>query len=464
MQVSKNQLELLHQNSLRILEEVGVIFHCSDALDLMRSHGQKVDGNRVFIDKKTVAQALHDTPAEFEISARNPDHSITVGGNNLVITPGFGCPMVSDVNGTQRPATMADYKLFCKLVQSSLQVSVNNSLMVTPTDLPQQDGHKEMLLTGTAYTDKPVMGITTSLQAARDSLAMAEILWGAEQLKSLSPVMMANIAPLSPLQYSQDMAAVILEFSRKGQAVLLCGLMQAGATGPVTLPGMLALHNAELLAGLVLTQLSNPGTPVVYGTTSTITNMKSGAGSIGAPEFSIVQDTFVQLVKYYGLPVRGSGGVTDSHLPDIQAGIESALSLESTIGAGANFVYHSCGVVSSYMSMSPEKFLIDEELCAMVRRKHKPIEITEERIPFDSIKAVDAGGQFLTDPLTAKEFRNEFFLPDLCQRDNYDLWQTKGLPSMVNVAQEQLEQRLGSYQKPDIDSTCLRQLEKYVKQ
>ena len=455
-------LDLIHRSSLRILSEVGVIFHCAESLDLFARHGQKVSGNTVFISEDLVEQALKDAPAEFELAARNPSHSVKVGGENLVITSGFGCPMVSDNTGKQRPATMADYELFCKLVQSSSQVDVNNCLMVTPDDISPENGHLNLLLASMMLTDKPITGITTTRQAVKDSLAMAEILWGSERLNSPSPVMMANIAPLSPLQYSAEMANAILEFSRRGQAVLICGLMQAGATGPVTLPGTIALHNAELLAALVLTQLSNPGTPVVYGTTSTITNMKNGAGSIGAPEFSLIQETFVKLVRHYGLPVRGSGGVTDSHLPDIQAGMESALSLSSTIGAGANFVYHALGVLSSYMSMSPEKFLIDEELCAMVRRRNKPMDITEERTAFESVKKVGPGGQYLTDPLTVREFRKEFYFPSLAQRDGYDQWQKTGAPSMHNIAESKVTERLAQYQQPELDQIVLKQLREYT--
>lgn len=462
MSINKEQLDLLHQSSLRILSEIGLVFHCAESVAQFARHGQKVSGNRVFISDWLVEQALQNAPAEFKITARNPEHTVNVGGEHLVITPGFGCPMMSDNQGRQRPATMADYELFCKLVQSSHQVDVNNCLMVVPGNIPSADGHKNMLLSSMMLTDKPIMGITTTRQAARDSLNMAEILWGSEDLASSSPVMMANVAPLSPLQYSAEMAGAILEFSRRGQAVLLTGLMQAGATGPVTLPGMVALHNAELLAGLVLTQLANPGTPVVYGTTSTITNMTNGAGSIGAPEFSLIQETFVKLVKYYGLPVRGSGGVTDSHLPDMQAGIESALSLSSTIRAGANFVYHACGVLSSYMAMSPEKFLIDEELCAMLRRINKPMEITEQRIALESIKSVGIGGQYLTDPLTVNEFRNEFYFPTLSQRDSNDVWQEKGSPTMKYIAEDKLSERLAQYRKPELDKMILGQLNKYV--
>lgn len=462
MQINTEQLELLHQSSLQILSEVGLIFHCGESLELFAHNGQKVSGNRVYIDENMVEKALRDAPTEFEIIARNPEHTVKVGGDNLVITPGFGCPMVSDVSGKQRPATMADYELFCKLVQNSSQVEVNNCLMVTPEDISSENGHLNLLLASMTLTDKPIMGITTSRRSALDSLAMAEILWGSETLRSSSPVMMANIAPLSSLQYSAEMAGAILEFSRRGQAVLLCGLMQAGATGPVTLPGMLALHNAELLAGLVLTQIAKPETPVVYGTTSTITNMKTGASSIGAPEFSLIQEIFVKLVRYYGLPVRGSGGVTDSHLPDIQAGMESALSLSSTICAGANFVYHACGVLSSYMAMSPEKYIIDEELCAMIRRRIKPMDITKKRIAFESIKKMGVGGQYLTDPLTSTEFRKEFYFPTMSQRDSYDLWEEKGSPALHHIAETKLSERLAQYQKPELDNILLRQLHKYV--
>lgn len=462
MQISTDQLELIHQTSLRILSEIGIVFHCAESLDLFAHNGQKISGNRVYLDRSIIEKALRDSPAEFDITARNPERAIKVGGDNLVITPGFGCPMISDASGRQRPAKLADYKLFCKLVQTSTQVEVNNCLMVTPEDVSPSDGHLKLLLASIELTDKPIMGITTSRRSALDSLAMAEILWGSETMQSCSPVMMANIAPLSALQYSKEMAGAILEFSRKGQAILLCGLMQAGATGPVTLPGMIALHNAELLGGLVLAQIAKPGTPILYGTTSTITNMKTGASCIGAPEFSLIQDIFVKLVKYYGLPVRGSGGVTDSHLPDIQAGMESALSLSTTICAGANFVYHACGVLSSYMAMSPEKYLIDEELCAMLRRRIKPVDITEQRIAFETIKKIGIGGQYLTAHHTSSEFKNEFHFSNLVQRESYDHWREKGALTLHHAAESRLTERLAGYRKPKLDNIIMKQLTEYV--
>jgi len=161
-----------------------------------------------------------------------------------------------------------------------------------------------------------------------------------------------------------------------------------------------------------LSQLVNPGTPVIYGSTSTVTNMRTGGLSIGAPELSMIQNATVQMGKYYGLPCRGSGGVTDAQYPDMQAGIESTLALSTTIMSGANFILHACGILGSYLAMSYEKFLADEEICSILRRMLKPIDVTEERIELDVIKAVGIGQEYLTHPKTLAYCRTEFYLTD----------------------------------------------------
>jgi trimethylamine--corrinoid protein Co-methyltransferase len=238
--------------------------------------------------------------------------------------------------------------------------------------------------------------------------------------------------------------------------------MQAGATGPVTLPGLLAVQNAEVLAGIILAQLVNPGSAVVYGTTSTITEMRTGALAIGAPELSMIQNATMQMAKFYDLPSRGSGGLTDSHFPDMQAGIESTLALSQTILSGANFILHACGILGSYISMSYEKFLADEELCGMLRRYLKPLEVTDDRIDLPTIKEVGVGGEYLTHERTFEHCRSEFYLPALMSRTDFESWHYAGKKTLKESATALLNKRLAEYIQPDIDSDIEEKLAEYV--
>lgn len=387
---------------------------------------------------------------------------MVIGGNNLVIAPGYGAPFIME-KGEQRRAVLEDYIKFCKLVQTSKHVDMNGMLMGDPSDRPADKGHLDMLFANIVNSDKPFIGSSVSEKAAIDSIELAGIAWGGKENIKDKPVTMGIISSLSPLQYASEMAEACMVYAEHGQVNMMGLLSQAGATAPVTLPGLLATQNAEVLAGIILAQLVKPGSPVIYGSTSTVTDMRTGSLAVGAPELSMVQNATQQMGQYYGIPTRGSGGVTDAHCLDMQAGIESALALTTTIMSGANFILHGCGILGSYLAMSHEKFISDEEICGMLRRMIKPLEITDERIDFETIKSVGCGGEYLTHSQTFKYFKTEFYMPDLHQRSDYSTWINQGKTKLPGVAEQKLTQRLELWKKPDIDPGMESRLVNYVK-
>jgi trimethylamine--corrinoid protein Co-methyltransferase len=291
---------------------------------------------------------------------------------------------------------------------------------------------------------------------------MAGIVWGQKEHLMNKPVMISLINSLSPLKYSEEMSGSLVEFARYGQPCVIASLIMAGTSGPVQIAGLLALQNAEVLAGITLAQLINPGTPVVYGTASSITDMRTGGLCIGAPEQSVIVTGIAQMARFYGLPSRGGGGLTDAHVPDMQAGIESAFALITAARNGINFILHSGGILDSYLSMSFEKFLLDEELCGMVKKLLTPIEITDESIDFNMIKDVGIGGQFLTQPATVKLCRKAFFMPRLFCRETYAGWESSGKKRVDETASHYLSERLSQYAKPPIDEGIEQALAEFV--
>ena len=460
--LTQSDISKIHTTSMKILDDIGINFYDPEAIDIFKKHGFHVDCNTVHLRESQIQKALSTVPARFLISARNPEKSVTIGGDHLVLLPGYGAAAMIAHDKEQRPAVMADYDNFCKLVQSSDTIDMNGCLMVEPADRPPEFAHLDMLKSNILLCDKPFLGSSISRQAALDSIEMAEIAWGGTDRVKNKPVMAAIISSLSPLQYSAEMAGALIEYARHGQANMIGLLMMAGTTGPVTLPGLLALQNAEMLAGVTLTQLVNPGAPVIYGATSTVTNMRSGGLAIGAPELSMLQNATIQMGKFYGLPCRGSGGLTDAQYPDMQAGIESAMALAATIMSGANFVLHACGILGSYLAMSYEKFLADEEICSMLRRMLKPLDVTEERMGLKTIKSVGIGSEYLTHPETLAHCRTEFHLSDLMSRDDYATWSDKGRKILSDRLPEIFEQRMQTYVQPDIDPGIEKDLEKYI--
>jgi trimethylamine--corrinoid protein Co-methyltransferase len=168
------------------------------------------------------------------------------------------------------------------------------------------------------------------------------------------------------------------------------------------------------------------------------------------------------MAGYYGLPSRQSGAITDAHTPDARAGIESALALYTSVNSGVNFILHSCGILSSFLAMSYEKFIIDEELCGMVRNLLKKEEVTEESIGMDEIKSVGIGGMYLDQDRTFRLCKTEFFLPKLMFQENYDSWKASGKNQIEALAMNVVRERLSNYKKPEIDPEIENDLKRYV--
>ena len=385
-----------------------------------------------------------------------------VGEDDFVFLPGYGAPFVMDADGTQRQATMEDYNTFCKLIQTSPFLDMNGWMMVEPADMPHDTVHLDLNLANMLLCDKPFMGSPVSKQGALDGIEMAGILFGGKDKLQEKTVSVSLINSLSPLQFADEMIGSLIELARNNQACVVASLIMAGGSGPVTLEGVLALQNAEILAGITLAQLVRAGAPVVYGSTSSAMDMKSGALSIGAPELSKNIHLVSQMARFYNLPCRSGGGLTDALAVDAQAGVESALALSTAARSGVNFILHSCGILGSYIAMSFEKFLVDEEACGMIRAMFKPLDISDDRIDLDMIKEVGIGGQYLTHPKTFQLCRSEFYMPGLMSRKNPDAWTRDGKQHIHTVATDKLAQRLADYQQPELDPEIEKALIQYV--
>ncbi|MCK5836222.1 MAG: trimethylamine methyltransferase family protein [Desulfobacula sp.] len=461
-ELSTQNMEKIHSAAMELLKDTGVSFNDEEAIEIFKAAGHRVEGTTVFFEESDIAKALKTAPRRFTVHARNPEKSVEIGEDDFVFLPGYGAPFVMDAQGNRRQATMEDYDNFCKLVQTSPYINMNGWMMVEPADMPHDTVHLDLNLSNMLLCDKPFMGSPVSRQGALDGIEMAGILWGGKKNIMDKVVSVSLINSLSPLQFSEEMAGALIELARNNQACVVASLIMAGGSGPVTLDGVLALQNAEILAGITLAQLVRPGAPVIYGSTSSAMDMKTGALAIGAPELSKNIHLVGQMARFYDLPSRSGGGLTDALFADAQAGAESALALSTAVRSGSNFILHACGILGSYIAMSFEKFLIDEEVCGMVNNMIKPLTVTDEAIDLDVIREVGIGGQYLTHPKTFKLCRTEFFMPTLMSRKNPDSWEKAGKKRIDQIAEDKVAQRLASYEKPEIDPKIEKQLNDYV--
>jgi trimethylamine:corrinoid methyltransferase-like protein len=457
--LSTEDIRQIHETSMKLLENVGVGFPYEPALAVFRKHGIKTEEQRVYLNENQLMKALETVPRQFTIHGRNPERSVTVGGGRPVFAPGYGAPFLVDAEAGKRAPTMEDYHNLAKLAHALPNQDMSGYLLVEPGDVPAGTAHLRMLYAHMVHSDKPFIGSAAGIKGARHTMEMAEILFGGVGDRAVT---ISLINSLSPLGYSTEMLEALAEFARVRQPVVIAALAMAGSTGPITLAGVLALQNAELLAAVALTQLISPGTPVVYGSTSTNIDMKSGALAIGSPELSQMIVAHAQLARYYRLPSRSGGALTDASYPDAQAGFESMMGLLTTVNAGVDFVLHAGGILSSYLAFSYEKLVLDDEMCGMVRRLHQGIAVSPETLAYGVIADVGPGGNYLMEPHTVKRCRKEFWRPALCDRAGLEAWMQGGRQDAVARARRRWQELVAEHEDPPLDETTARQLQAFV--
>ncbi len=462
--LTPQDMDKIHQASMAILSRGGIVFNDDECVDIFRKNGFRVDGKTVYFTEDQVMKALALAPEAFTVKGLNPDKNVRIGGRDYALLPGYGAPFITEPGGAQREGRFSDYEKFVKLVATSGPINMNGFLMVEPGDCDSRVAHLDMFLCGLLGCDKPLMGTPLSRRAARDCVELLALAHGGREKLMDHPATVSLCNSLSPLQFSEEMASSIVELARGGQAVCVAALIMTGSSGPITIPGVMALQNAEVLAGLTLAQLVRPGAPVIYGSASSAMDMKSGSLSIGAPELAIFISFSAQMAQYYRLPSRGGGGLGDAMVTDAQAGGESAFALFNAINSGINFILHAAGILGGYIAVSLEKFILDEELAAMVGRMIRPTEISEATLDVDTIVKVGPGGHYLTQPKTFKLCRKEVYQTGLMNRGNYDHWKAEGRRTLEQAATAKVAARLEVYRAPDFDPGLRKDLVKKAAQ
>ncbi len=459
---TEEDLRRLHDSSLQVLESVGIDFLYEPALKLLSQAGCKVDGKRVFFPPNLVDEQIAKAPSQFTLYARNPAKNVTIGGDHMACVPCYGAPVVNNLDEGRRDSTLNDYVNFVKLTHASLYQDITGGLMAEPNDIPHERRGAEMVYAAIRYSDKPFMGATLGAETAEETIEAAAIVFGSRKEMADRPPFISILGSLPPLAYDDRMLGAMMTYARAGLPQLISSLSIAGATGPVTMEGALVVQNAEVLAGITLTQLVREGTPVVYGGQSTSTAMRYGTLSIGAPEMAVNTAATAQLARFYGLPSRSGGALTDSKICDSQAGSESMMNQLMATLSGVNFVLHSAGILETYMVASYEKFILDDDICGMCKRIKSGENISQERLAVDLISEVGPGGEYLTQMHTFQNFRSEFYQPILEERGNFGTWQKNGALSIEKRANAKWKEILENYTEPELPVDVERDLRKFV--
>lgn len=462
--LSPQQIEQIHEASLRILEETGLDFLDAEAMSIWEKAGARVDhaAQHVWPDRGLITEAVARAPASFPLKARNPAHSLEIGGNNINFATVGAAPYYSDLKSGRRPGTLADFRRMVKLTQQCGPLHIVEGLLVEPQDVPVSRRHLQKWLAQLTLSDKTHTTAGHGREIAADYVAMAALVFGGQEALRREPVFASNINANSPLRFDERMLGALIVYTRHRQPCIVTPFILAGAMSPVTMAAAIAQQNAEALAGIAFSQLVNPGAPVIYGGFTTNVDMKNGSPAFGTPEGALALLCGAQLARRYGLPYRGSGGLNNAKVPDAQAAYETQMTLWPAVMAHANMILHSAGWLEAGLVCSLEKFILDVEGLAAMHHFLAGMAISEETLALEAIAAVGPGGHHFGTPHTLSRYRQAFYQPIVSDRQNYDTWQEQGSLDAAQRAYKVAQQLLEAYEKPPIDEALEESLRDYV--
>lgn len=454
-------LETLHNASMQVLSEIGIDFYDEESRDILKAHGAEVRDQTAFFDPDLVMEYVGKAPSQFTQIARNPERAVGIGGKQMCFAPVYGPPFVLDLERGRREATLEDFQNFVKLAYMSPYIHHSGGTIVEPTDEPVPTRHLDMIYSHIKYSDKPFMGSVTSGENAADSVALAEILYGAEAIRE-QPALISLINISSPRRLDDTMLSALKVYARARQAVIITPFILSGAMSPVTTAGTIIQQNAEALAGIAFTQMVEPGAPVVYGSFMTNVDLRTGAPVFGTPASQKGLFVSAQLARRYKLPFRSGGMFASSKVPDIQAGYESIMTMLPTIQARVNFVLHAAGWLENGLIAGYEKFVLDVEMLGMFHKWLEGVEMTEDAMAMDALREVPPGGHHLGTDHTLARFREVFYRAELFDYDPADEWVEKGSKDGYQRANEKVKEMLAEYEPPELDPALDEALSDYI--
>jgi trimethylamine---corrinoid protein Co-methyltransferase len=459
--LSEQAMDTLDRGWRRIVSEIGVEFILPEAVEILRAAGCRTQDATVFFDPDWVMEQVAKAPSEFELAARNPERSVRIGGEAMVFGSVYGCPFVRE-GDVRREATMADFENLVRLSQAFDQIDTPGGTICEPNDRPLDSRHLDMVYALMSLSDKPHMGSVTSGPNAADTIRMCEILHGGRDSIERAPAVISLINVNSPLRYDDRMLSAMLEYVRAGQPVIVTPFLLMGAMSPVAVPATLVQQIAEALAGVALAQTVRPGTPVVFGSFLSNTDLQSGSPSFGTPESAIGLFCTGQIARRFNLPWRSGGGLTASQTVDAQAAYEALMTMLPTFLAGANFVMHAAGWLESGLVSCYEKFIVDIEVLRMLQEEFTPLEVDEASLAWDAHVEVGHGGHFLGAAHTLERFRTCFYRPLLSSTENFERWERRGGKDATARAGELWRSTLEGYEQPPLDPAIDAELREFV--
>jgi len=449
--LGKEDIKAIHDRSLRILQEIGVIIEDEEVLSLLADHGCSVDmkQKRVWMEADLVEKALKTCPSEFTLKSRDGANDLLFDRDTVRFGPCSGMQVVDIATGRLRPGTVADAQKTLKLTDALDIMAGANAGLGFLSDRPTEIN----LVWYYSLCIKNSLKVFC-LGAMEDSVK-----WGIEMAQLVGQDVLIPASSSSPLSWHREQVDAVKRACDARLPVILQSMASPGSTAPVTLAGAAALMNAEILSMAVVVQLLRPGTGIMYSCFTIPMDMRFGTLASGSMELGMLTVVSAQLSKFYGLNSMIFGPNTDAKVYDPQSGFEKSMQWQLEALAGINLIW-GAGMIENHTIWSDSQLLVDAEVCEMIGRYLEGIRVDDETMSMDLFRQVGHfPGNYLAQPHTVKHCRSEHFIPTLASRESRNAWEKKGSPSIMEKAENKVTEILKNHEPIPLAPEVSRELD-----
>jgi trimethylamine--corrinoid protein Co-methyltransferase len=412
--LSKNEIDLVHETSLRMLSEVGYKIDSPKARRMLAEAGVRTDENKqlIYLDERFVKDALRSVPRTVKICSRGgKDYTIPHEGVQLVSTDGQSAYVFDIHSGKKRSSMLKDVVDFAILADALPEVDFIWPPVVA-TDMPADKSSYFEFLATIAYSSKHIQHAAATEAEANFQIDVGTAILGSKEELKRRPIFSDVVTPISPLRYDEGGVEGMIALARAGIPIVQLSMGIAGSVTPVSIAGTLAVINAENLCGLTISQIASPGAPSIYSSFSGVTDLKSGVFLCGTPEGVLMDVAGIEMARHYGLPTCAGGPANASRTLSAEAGYQSAMTAMASVLAGSDMLVGLGGLDRDAL-VSPEKLVLDCEVWRWMERLKQGVIVDAGTLGFDAMKRQGPGGTFLSDPHTLKFMRKELMIPQV---------------------------------------------------
>jgi trimethylamine--corrinoid protein Co-methyltransferase len=439
--LTPEDISRINETVLRTIEEIGCVVNSDTALAALEKAGATVDKEkrRVRLSTERALELISQAPSEVTLCSRDQENDIHLGGSRVYTgTGGTALYIYEPATGVKRQATLDDLKNIAGLVDKLDNIHLF-LLPTYPNELPLEQVDANRFFVGLDNTTKHIMGGVYTTEGIRQVVRMAELVAGSPEALRERPIISIITCVISPFIIDANYGDMVVTVAESGIPLVCPAEPLCGATSPVTLAGNLVVQTVDSLMGVMLAQAVNPGTPVIFGSVATSTDLRDYKYIAGSVEMGLLNAAGAQMAQFYKLPFYATGGMTDSKTLDAQSGYESAITNLLCALSGANFIHDSAGLMEFAMTACYEKYVIDNEILGMIMRAVEGIQVDDETLAYDLIKEVGPGGNFVTAKHTRRLMRKEHYQPTLSDRNSREKWEERGGKSTWENAAEKVK-------------------------